>query len=304
MGVKDRFSEADGRRLLLEALLTHSLVGGSSVLANALADAGTVEEYPTGATLIRQDETDNHIFMILAGEVSILVNDREVARRAAGQHIGEMALIDVTARRSATVVARHPATVLQVSESAFSRIAKAEPLVWRRLAVELAWRLRQRNALVRARNEMPILFVGSSKETLPVAQAAQAGLAHDRVIVRLWTDGVFGPSRFPIDDLLEQVNQADFAVLVVGPDDKVLFRDDTVDTPRDNVVFELGLFMGGLGRERSVVVAPRGIPLKLPSDIFGLTTLEYDPAKLIDPAACLGPVCTALRERILRLGPR
>ena len=61
--------------------------------------------------------------------------------------------------------------------------------------------------------------------------------------MRLWTDGVFVASQFPIIALEKQVREADFAILVLGPDDKVLSRNERSDAPRDNVILELGLFI-------------------------------------------------------------
>jgi predicted nucleotide-binding protein len=304
MLVKERFSGEEGRRLLVDALLRSSLANGDVSVAQGLAAAGTLVEYPVGSRLIEQGADENDLVLILLGEVSVLVNGREVARRTAGQHVGEMALVDATARRSATVEARDATVALRVLERDFDGLAKTRPYLWRHVAIELAQRLRQRSVLVRARNDMPKLFIGSSKESLPVAQAIQTGLSHDQIIVRLWTDGVFGASRHAIDDLLSQVDAADFAILVVAPDDKVVSREVESTVPRDNVTFELGLFMGGLGRMRCLVVEPRGIAIKLPTDLLGLTPLDYDPAKMVDLAACMAPVCTLIRQRVLEMGPR
>jgi len=78
---------------------------------------------------------------------------------------------------------------------------------------------------------------------LPIAEAISTRIPVDLAIVQLWTHDVFGPSRFPIEDLEAQLDRADFAVLVLRPDDRVESRGKEHDAPRDNVVFELGLFM-------------------------------------------------------------
>src|SRR5207253_3114575 len=110
----------------------------------------------------------------------------------------------------------------------------------RALAVEVGDRLRQRGRFLRPPNPKPIIFVGSSREALPVASLLRDGLAAPDVEVRLWTNGVFGASRFPMEDLERQLDEADFAILVVAADDRVTSRKKDQDAPRDNVVFELG----------------------------------------------------------------
>jgi predicted nucleotide-binding protein len=302
--MRDRFVGPDGRRSLLEAVADQWLVGGHAAIAEELADAGDVEEYLPETILIEQDAPDRDILLILSGDVAVLVNGSEVARRTARQHVGEMALVDLRARRSAQVVARSQVSVLRVYASKFEAVAAKYPQLWRRIAVELSDRLRQRNGFVRAQNAIPIMFVGSSTEGLEIARAIQAGLEHDRVLVRPWSNGVFGPSGIPVDDLIQQAQEVDFATLVVGPDDEVASRGATVEGPRDNVVFELGLFMGMLGRRRTFMLVPRGVNIKLPTDVLGVTPITYDPVRLPDLQSCLGTACTELREQIKRLGPR
>jgi hypothetical protein len=49
---------------------------------------------------------------------------------------------------------------------------------------------------------------------------------------------------------------------------------------RDNVLFEAGVFMGGLGNERTFLVVPGGITdsVRTPSDLQGLLTTQYRPS--------------------------
>jgi hypothetical protein len=80
-------------------------------------------------------------------------------------------------------------------------------------------------------------------------------------------------------------------------------RDTAVFGPRDNAVFELGLFMGRLGRARTFVVRPSGNALKLPSDLAGLTTAAYDwPRADRNYQAAVGAACDSIREVIRGLG--
>jgi predicted nucleotide-binding protein len=123
------------------------------------------------------------------------------------------------------------------------------------------------------------------------------------VDVKLWAKGIFGASRFPIEDLEAQLRSADFALLIAAPDDRVISRGRTSDSPRDNVVFELGLFMGAISRHRSFLLIPRGVDVKIPTNLLGLTPLRYDPN-----AKSLRRASSGARRELLRairtLGPR
>jgi CRP/FNR family cyclic AMP-dependent transcriptional regulator len=303
MRMLDRFRGTGGRERLIEALRDQFLVHGDRAIAEELAAVAAVTEHASGCALITQGGSDNDLYLLLAGEVAIVVNGRELLRRSACQNVGEMALIDPGARRSASVICRGEVVVAKITEADFVRIADRAPRLWRRIAVELANRLRQRNTFVRQRNETPIVFIGSSRESLSVTDAIVAGLASAPFITRPWTKGVFGASNFPIEDLENQVGEADFGVLVLGPDDKVVSRGKGYDAPRDNVVFELGLFMGGLGRRRSFLIVPRGLDIKIPTDLLSLTPIVYDPT--VTPLAdALGPVCGELKQIVARAGAR
>jgi predicted nucleotide-binding protein len=256
------------------------------------------------ATIITQGGADNDLFFILAGSVEISVNGRPVARRGAGTHVGEMALIDPTVRRSATVVACEPTVLIRINERDFTETAQRHPQLWRGIAVEISNRLRERNKYIRQPHNVPVVFIGSSSEQLDVARELQVGLSHDPCVVYVWTDGIFKASRVTIENLTRTVEASDFAVLVVSPDDLVESRGVEAYGPRDNVLLELGLFMGGIGRERTFLVKQRGVDIKIPSDLLGVTPLEFsagDPSTL---SARIAPVCTQLRKVLQEMGPK
>lgn len=299
----DRFAGGATARPLLEALLSQDIIRGDDALASELAKVAKLTQCVPGTRLIQQGHSDNDIFFILFGEVSIVINGQEIARRQAGQHVGEMALLDPAAQRSATVVARDTVVLAALSETEFSRIAANYPSLWRRIAAELGNRLRQRGRFIRQKNDTAILFIGSSKESLAVASAVADGLKSAPFIARLWTRGVFSASQFPIDDLAKQLFNCDFAALVLGPDDEVLSRGVISDAPRDNVLFELGLFMGAIERARTYLIVPSDVDVKIPTDILGLTPIRF---KSLSGALAnnVAPVCAQLRDLIATLGPR
>ena len=306
-GMLDRLQGEDGHRRLVEALRLQQIVKDEEPLAAELANAAELISFEPAAgqeEIVRQGGVDNDIYFILSGRVSIVVNGREVAMRTFGQHVGEMALIDPQKYRSATVLAIEPSLLARVPEPQFSKIAEKYPHLWRRLALELADRLRQRAKFHERPNEQPILFIGSSTENLPIAREIQSGLSHDPMEVIVWTDGVFQPSAGNVESLLAAVKRSDFAALVLTPDDAVISRDVQRPAPRDNCIFELGLFMGALGRERAFIIKARGADIKLPSDLLGLTPIEYGTGDADSLPSRMAPVCTALRKIILQSKPK
>lgn len=306
--MKERFEGDAGRRLLANELADQVIVHGNHDIAAELLRVSELHELPAGEVLISQDCEKNDIYFIISGSVNVEANGRLVAVRHSRTHVGEMSLIDCKARRCATVKAAEKTVVAKVTEPEFSRIAAAFPDLWRRIAVELCGRLRNRNGLIRRPNELPNIFICSSAESLTVAEQLQVGLNHHPSIVKVWTDQVFGPTKYTMEDLEREVATADFAIAVVMGEDVVRSRKRQSVAPRDNVVFELGLFMGQIGRQRTFMVVPRGINLKMPSDLLGLNPLSFvpptDPKNASLWAAALGPVCTQIKTAINNLGPR
>ena len=106
----------------------------------------------------------------------------------------------------------------------------------------------------------------------------------------------------PNESLETQLDQSDFAIAIGQPDDVTLSRGESTASPRDNVIFELGFFMGRLGRHRSFLLEPHGEQVKLPSDLSGINVVTYRYDKK-DLAAAIGPACNRIREIIKELGP-
>ena len=302
MEMISRFRGIDNSNRLISSLRQQTIVHDNETLSIELANQSEILQFEPEEELIVQGNADNDIYFILAGRLSIVVNGREVAIRESGQHVGEMALIDPSARRSASAIAIEQTVVAKISETAFRPLADECPRVWQLIATELAKRLQQRNRLVASTNPRPVLFIGSSTESLEVARAIRSNFNHDDFVVNLWTDRVFGPSRFPITELQKQVQEADFAVLVLGADDVVESRNEKSDAPRDNVILELGLFIGALSHERTFMIIPRGCDIKIPTDLLGLTSLDYRLEDSDDFISLLGPACDQLREIIREIG--
>jgi hypothetical protein len=126
------------------------------------------------------------------------------------------------------------------------------------------------------------LFIGSSSEELPLAEAAKLLLDKD-FEVTIWNEKVWDTSIFKINqnflaDLLKASLQFDFGILLGTNDDKVIYRGKEVMQPRDNVLFELGLFSGRLGTSKCAFLIDKQV--KLLSDFNGLSLAYFDKADI------------------------
>jgi hypothetical protein len=124
----------------------------------------------------------------------------------------------------------------------------------------------------------PRIFLGSSGKQAKFVQALTRGLA-DVADVEPWTT-VFNPGVSTLDRLVELTREVDFAAFVFAQDDWTGNPSDPAATgqasPRDNVVFEAGLFGGALGMRRTFILHAKGA--KLPTDLLGMTAVRYPEA--------------------------
>lgn len=144
----------------------------------------------------------------------------------------------------------------------------------------------------------PKVFVASSVEGLDVAYSIQAALQHD-ADVTVWSQGVFFLSVTPLDSLTEVMNASDFGIFVFSPEDEIKMRGATHTAVRDNVIFELGLFIGNLGKRRCFIVMPDNIDFHIPTDLIGVSPAKYSGDRDISEiVAALGPACHEIRKAI------
>jgi predicted nucleotide-binding protein len=300
--MKERF-QGDSRPNLIDALKRQEFVGGETAIAEAMADEGVLLEFPKGHKVIKQGGEDNDIFLLIAGDVSIVIKGNEYTTRNAGQSVGEMAAIEPSQKRSADVVAHDTVVTLKLSNTQFMTLGRRFPQIWLPLARELSRRLFQRNELIPPPNEYPKLFIISSSEALKVAEAIRDSLASD-VFSTVWNEGVFFAGGYLLESLEKAVSESDFAIAIAQPDDIIETRGSRQPTLRDNVLFELGLFMGKLGRHRALLIHPKVDGLKLPSDLQGLTLLRYEPGDPGQLPARLKSACDDIRTIVKNLGVR
>jgi Predicted nucleotide-binding protein containing TIR-like domain len=143
------------------------------------------------------------------------------------------------------------------------------------------------------------VFVGSSSEQLHIAKAIQANL-QPQYEVTVWDQGVFHLSLTTLESLINRLRVTDVAVFVFGPDDVTTLRGRRHKTVRDNVVFELGLFLGALGRKHCFIVVPDGTKdLRIPTDLAGITYGVYAPNRSDrNFRAAVGPVCDQIVQQL------
>ncbi|MEK7994821.1 MAG: TIR domain-containing protein, partial [Planctomycetota bacterium] len=112
------------------------------------------------------------------------------------------------------------------------------------------------------------------------------------------------PSSTAIEALTALAQDADFAVIVLSPDDITLSRGNRRPSPRDNAIFELGLFMGAIGRDRTCLFKPQGMDIKIPSDLMGVTCVEYVHPQGPSGRLRIAAAVNRLAQAFGRLGPR
>ena len=127
----------------------------------------------------------------------------------------------------------------------------------------------------------PRIFLGSSGKQEKLLQALTRGL-EDVAQVEPWTTS-FNPGTTTLERLLELTHEVDFAAFVFAKDDWTTSSSAVSPptgsgqaSPRDNVVFEAGLFGGTLGMRRTFILHANGA--KLPTDLLGLTCVWYGEA--------------------------
>lgn len=154
-----------------------------------------------------------------------------------------------------------------------------------------------------ADSDRPTVFIGSSSEGLDIAEAIQVNL--DKTCeVTIWSQGVFGLGDGTLEALVNCLEDFDFAILVLTADDLSTIRGRRKQTPRDNVLLELGLFIGRLGRHRTFTVYDRHSNIKIPSDLAGVSLATYQPHRNGNLRSSLGAPCTEIKTQIAKLGRR
>ena len=151
-------------------------------------------------------------------------------------------------------------------------------------------------------NDLPHIFVGSSKEGLLIAKILQLHLEECAVCV-IWNQGI-APSTYLLDAIEKELDASDFAIFVFSPDDVLYHRDHEYSAVRDNVLLEAGMFIGRLGLSRVFIVRPQDKDMRLPTDLMGVTVVTYKVLQQGMEEAALGAAATKIQLTVNTMGPK
>jgi hypothetical protein len=122
------------------------------------------------------------------------------------------------------------------------------------------------------------LFIGSSSEGKNIAENLKAKIESengDWIECDIWDEGkVFELNTSALDALVKASRKYDYGILVATKDDLLKSRGANHFVPRDNVMFEMGMFLGSLGLTRAFLLVEK--QSKLPTDYNGITVPYYD----------------------------
>lgn len=104
-----------------------------------------VESFAAGEAVITAGETGETMYVVVSGEVEIVINGAVIDTVGEGGVVGEMALIDGNAR-SATAVAKTDCTLAPVDRKRFAFLVQQTPYFALQVMQVLADRLRRTNA--------------------------------------------------------------------------------------------------------------------------------------------------------------
>ena len=155
---------------------------------------------------------------------------------------------------------------------------------------------------------IPEIFIASSTEGNAASNALETELkarVGEGINIRHWTNQFLLSSTY-IESLEIAVKQCDFGIFVLTADDLISFREKENKAPRDNVIFELGLFIGGIGRSRCFIFVEKtdDKAVKTPSDLLGVETQEFTRPADGNWKDILNRGCSRVLEQVVAGGKR
>lgn len=142
------------------------------------------------------------------------------------------------------------------------------------------------------------MIVFSSQENISLAEAIQRNLYIGTYTTRVWTNGFFALSQSYISNFQDIQYEYDFAVVICGADDAVVTRGKKKKMARDNVLLELGMCISSFTLNRVIIVKHKDI--KLPSDLDGISAIEYNELETDNIDAIAGTICSQITNYVER----
>jgi len=117
----------------------------------------------------------------------------------------------------------------------------------------------------------PRIFIGSSSEGYSIAEIVSDSLDDVAECIR-WKN-IFELNKSNYENLSDQIALFDYAILIATAEDVTISRKRKLASPRDNILFEFGLFAGGLGRSKVFYMVEKDS--KIPSDLYGISLPSF-----------------------------
>jgi len=159
-------SEALRRIRVLSGLADHQL--------SAFAARGEIEEVPAGATVVTKGQTEDSLYFILEGEVSVSLSvmGKEVllATLCAGDFFGDIALL-TQGGRSADVTAKSNCTLMKLSAAALEEISRQHADIAAHFLRSLDQALTER---IRADNQRFAEMMAAARQTQGTPEGGQS----------------------------------------------------------------------------------------------------------------------------------
>lgn len=145
------------------------------------------------------------------------------------------------------------------------------------------------------------IIIFSSKESINLAKAIQSNLYIEKYSTQVWSDSFFKLSRTNITNFDELKYNYDYAFVICSGDDTASVRGRKTSVLRDNVLLELGMCISSFSLNHVIIVKQKGI--KLPSDLDGITPIEYSIGVGEDINAVAGTICSKAEAHINTVEP-
>ena len=121
----------------------------------------------------------------------------------------------------------------------------------------------------------PKIFIASSEKNIAIANAFKKQLSQ-YAHVSTWKDKFrLHNNESYLETLIKLKDEFEYAIFVWAADDELMNNEESIYAPRDNVVFESGLFMGAMGTSKIFIVYDDTIPIKKPSDFLGINLIRF-----------------------------